>query len=65
MILLLDDLVLDVKRHHDEVYQIQLVNVINHLLLLIIFLLMHYVQFGRWKEARKINVLMLTKAEKK
>lgn len=52
MILLLDDLVHDVMLHHDEVYQIQLVNVINHLLLRIIFLLMHYAQIEQWKEAK-------------
>jgi len=38
--------------HHDEVYRIQLVNVINHLLLRIIFLLKHYAQIGQLKEAR-------------
>jgi hypothetical protein len=54
MILLLDDLVHDVMLHHDEVYQIQLVNVVNHLLLLIIFLLMNYVQFEQLKESKEM-----------
>lgn len=45
--------------HHDEVYQIQLVNVINHLLLMIIFLLKHYVQIEQLKEARIIKLYII------
>jgi hypothetical protein len=55
MIILLDDLVHDVMLHHDEIYLIQLVNVINHLLLKIIFLLENYVQFVQLKEAKRMK----------